>query len=138
MSGAGYWLWGVVLGGSTAFGAVMSPNLIVGGDFESLTAIKTSDSPRTQAEIDEGRSPVRYWQFHPGGIAAENAGGYTVGQHFDDFGKWIGQYGIGTDDSPRPHPWLAPAPLPNNRSLVERDDLRHGWRGLPRLVQPSH
>lgn len=102
MSGARYWLIGVaVLFGSTAFGTTMSPNLIVGGDFESLSAIKTLDSPRTQAEINAGAPPVRSWQFHPGGIAAEATAEYSVGQSFSDFGKWIGAWGISTNDDPR-------------------------------------
>lgn len=117
-----YWFAGVAVWcGSAAFAAVMSPNVIVGGDFESINAIKTLDCPRTQAEIDEGRNPVRAWQFHPGGIAAENAGGYTIGQAFSDLGKWIGQYGIGTEDFPPRQQWPYPSAYATNRSLVERD-----------------
>jgi len=102
--------------------AAPSGNVIGGGDFESLSTIKLLDSPRTQAEIDAGANPVRSWQFHPGGIAAETAGGYTAGQTFTDLGKWIGQYRIGTDDSPHhTYPWGTPGPTPNNRSLAERD-----------------
>lgn len=102
--------------------AGLSPNVIVGGNFESTSAIKILDSPRTQAEINGGLTPVRSWQFHPGGVAAENAGGYTVGQEFSDLGKWIGAWAISTNDDPRAlYNQTGNNGAPNNVSLVSRD-----------------
>jgi len=111
----GIFVWVLVVAGVTAaLGSQLSGNIVVGGDFESVNAIKMLDSPRTQAELDAGTNPVRSWGFHPGGIAAEDAGGYTAGQHFDDFGKWIGAWGISTSDNRNA------STAPNNVSLVNR------------------
>jgi hypothetical protein len=110
----------------TAWGA-MSSNLIVGGDFESLSAIKVWDSPRTQAEIIAGSMPVRAWQFHPGGIAAEATPEYSVGQSFTDFGKWIGAWGISTNDDPRAlYNQTGENGAPNNVSTVAGNSFLEG------------
>jgi len=88
----------LLLGSSASYG-VLSSNLLPNGDFEDNSYLKLEDSPRTQAEIDAGAQPVRDTQFHPGGIAA--AGEPHAGEWFDDYGKWIGQWGISTMDDPR-------------------------------------
>jgi len=84
--------------GSPAW-AVLSGNLMGGGDFEDTSYLKLADSPRTQAEIDALANPVRAWQFHQGGIAAP--GEPNEGEWFDDFGKWMGAFGMSTVNSPR-------------------------------------
>ena len=111
----------LALAPSVAF-AALSSNVVVGGDFESPAALKLLDSPRTQAEIDAGSEPVRSWQFHSGGVAAETAGGYTSGQSFSDLGKWIGGWAISTNDDPRAlYNQTGDNGAPNNVSLINRD-----------------
>jgi len=110
----------LVLAASSLALASLSSNLIVGGDFESLSAIKTIDSPRTQAEIDAGAQPVRAWQFHPGGIAAEATAEYDVGDSFTDFGTWIGAWGISTQAD------RLNATAPNNVSTVSGNSYLEG------------
>jgi len=83
--------------------ATMSGNLIGNGNFEDNSGVKLADSPRTQAELDAQAAPIRSWQFHPGGIAAPGEPG--EGEYFTDFGKWIGAFGITTNDDPRQH-WI--------------------------------
>ncbi|MCC7408164.1 MAG: PEP-CTERM sorting domain-containing protein [Phycisphaeraceae bacterium] len=103
---------------SSSASALLSDNIIQDGDFENLSGLKLADSPRTLEEMYAGTNPVRSWQFHPGGIAAENAGGYVIGQPFSDLGKWIGEWGINTASNPR-----SPETIPSmvNRSIVQRD-----------------
>lgn len=108
----------LILWAGISFGAQLSGNIVVGGDFESVNAIKMLDLPRTQAELDALANPVCSWQFHPAGIAAEDAGGYTIGQHFDDCGNWIGAWGIGTVDNRND---ATGGGRDNNVSLVNRD-----------------
>ncbi|MCC7145494.1 MAG: hypothetical protein IT443_03540 [Phycisphaeraceae bacterium] len=103
--------------------ALLSDNVIQNGDFESLSGLKLADSPRTQAEIAAGANPVRSWQFHPGGIAAE---GPTSGQYFTDLGKWIAPWGISTYDDPRAAYNLGDNSAPNNRSIVTRNGQQTG------------
>lgn len=112
-------------------GAALSDNLINGGTFEGAgfngvdttgeaiePIIKIYDSPRTQAEVDATTDPVRAWQFHSGGTAAEDTDWYTTGQTFTDVGKWIGQWGIGIAPNPR-SPEVIPSSI--NRTIVQRD-----------------
>ncbi|MCC7409658.1 MAG: hypothetical protein IT442_16455, partial [Phycisphaeraceae bacterium] len=114
----------------------MSDNLINGGTFEGAgfngvdttneiiePFIKIYDSPRTQAEINATADPVRAWQFHPGGVAAEATDAYDIGESFTDVGKWIGYYGIGIVPDPR-SPEITGAGI--NRTIVQRDGQPNG------------
>ncbi|MCC7409826.1 MAG: hypothetical protein IT442_17300, partial [Phycisphaeraceae bacterium] len=115
---------------ATSAGATLSANLINGGTFEgagfngvdttneNLSFLKLLDSPRTAAEIGANTDPVRAWQFHSGGVAAEDAGGYTTGQTFTDVGKWIGAFGMGILPDARSPETLG---VNINRSIVQRN-----------------
>ncbi|MCC7406547.1 MAG: hypothetical protein IT442_00640, partial [Phycisphaeraceae bacterium] len=131
------WVFAAAIGGLAlpALGA-MSDNLVNGGTFEGagfngvdtnsedLNAfIKIYDSPRTQAEINASADPVRAWQFHSGGVAAETVDGYTTGETFTDVGRWIGNWGISAAIDPR-SPELLPASI--NRTVVQRDGQPNG------------
>ncbi len=45
--------------------AALSSNLVINGDFESSTSVKSVPSALTQAEIDAAALPLNEWQFHP-------------------------------------------------------------------------
>jgi len=121
--------WGALsanlLGGGTFQGTGFTPG--ANGVGENLSALKTDDSPRTQAEINDGTSPVRAWQFHQGGVAAETAGGVTTGQSFTDLGRWIGASqsppGFSTFDNPRA---VGVVPALQNRTVVTRNGQPNG------------
>jgi len=120
---------------SQAAFAAQSANVISGGDFEDIAALKMAGSPLTQAEIDAAASPIRRWQFHPGGIAG--AGQPGEGEWFDDFGKWIGQYGLSDEPDPRAV-WPGTVTDPINRSEDAGNhylDGVYGYFGSGQMIQ---